>query len=229
MNCCICLETFENFKYDCSTCSDGKICYDCMLAKDPNLSLLHYSREELEDAIKCPCCRQLNWKYHFTDIITITLNEELECGETFKQGFFVYPSHKIFLLNRVGEEEFEERFGKEGDDYQLIKIVPRPICLCSEATDIRGRCDIHSKYFLKCSVCLDTTIWHLENDYQVAMELEKGRSEYPNGDRILKTINEFVKKNIQFSAGHSAFAERAQFLYNVCEEYCHRYNLNDGL
>jgi hypothetical protein len=61
------------------------------------------------------------------------------------------------------------------------------------------------------------------------MELEKGRSEYPNGDRILKTINEFVKKNIQFSAGHSAFAERAQFIYNVCEEYCHRYNLNDGL
>jgi len=228
MNCCICLETFEKFQYDCSTCSDGKICFDCMIKKDPSMGGFEDSREKLEDAIKCPCCRQLNWKYAY-NIFLFSFVEDMENGYYFKGGDWVYPSHKIFLINRVGEEEFENWFGKEGDDYQLIKIVPRPICICSGATDIRGRCDIHSKYFLKCSVCLDTTIWHLENDYQVAMELEKGRSEYPNGDRILKTINEFVKKNIQFSAGHSAFAERAQFLYSVCEEYCHRYNLNDGL
>lgn len=130
MNCCICLETFEIEKdcstYECSTCSDGKICLDCMIKKDPNLSTFCDSRKQLEDAIKCPCCRQLNWKYHYRHIMLTTLGQDMESGDTFKRGVWVYPSHKIFLINLLGEEYFEEQFGKEGENYQLIKIVPRP-------------------------------------------------------------------------------------------------------
>jgi hypothetical protein len=43
---------------------------------DPHGSIFE-KREYIENAIKCPCCRNLNWKYHFDQIIRVTLDYDM--------------------------------------------------------------------------------------------------------------------------------------------------------
>jgi hypothetical protein len=125
------MKTFENDgmrQYECPTCNEGKICEDCMFEKDPvAFDCSCKKRREIEHGIKCPCCRQLNWRYHYSEIIMRSFEDELECGTYFpakKQfEYIMYPAHRLYLINRIGQDDFNDQYGVEGVHYGLIKII----------------------------------------------------------------------------------------------------------
>lgn len=78
--CCVCLELDEIMfspSFTCGTCDSGYMCFDCINDIDPCGSIFEDCRKCVERVIKCPCCRSLNWKYHFSQIIRITLGMDL--------------------------------------------------------------------------------------------------------------------------------------------------------
>ena len=88
MNCVICLEQQDlKFKasspavFKCYTCSDGFVCNNCIGKFDPCGSIFLDTLHQVKKTIKCPCCRTLNWNYHYNQIIRITLEEPDEHPE----------------------------------------------------------------------------------------------------------------------------------------------------
>lgn len=82
MNCVICFEQNDlKFKtsspavFKCYTCNDGFVCNSCIADFDPYGSIFLKKIGQVKKTIKCPCCRTLNWNYHFNQIIQITLEE----------------------------------------------------------------------------------------------------------------------------------------------------------
>jgi hypothetical protein len=99
-NCCICLEKKDEFNYQCFTCNDGLICYYCINGIDPIGSIYLSKRQKVLDAIKCPCCRDLNWKYHSTLLI---------------QQYLIYDLYAYSPQTNKAIEIFIKNF-KERDD-----------------------------------------------------------------------------------------------------------------
>ena len=60
----------------CLTCEGGFICKGCIAKFDPSGSIFG-NKAYVKKTIKCPCCRQLNWRYHFNQIIQTTLGYDL--------------------------------------------------------------------------------------------------------------------------------------------------------
>jgi len=85
MNCVICLENNNNkFKpsspavFKCYTCNEGFVCDGCMWKFDPTGSMFLEKLSYVKKTIKCPCCRTLNWNYHYNQIVQITLGD-MDC------------------------------------------------------------------------------------------------------------------------------------------------------
>jgi len=84
MKCCICLEDkkMNNINavsnYKCYTCNDGFVCNSCIPDFDPYCSYTLGDLNSVRETIKCPCCRQENWNYHFNQIIQLSLDEIFE-------------------------------------------------------------------------------------------------------------------------------------------------------
>ena len=81
-NCNICLndsseKASASWAYVCPTCESGYVCRECIPEFDPRGSAFIDDTEDLKKTIKCPCCRQLNWKYQFNQIVKITLGNDL--------------------------------------------------------------------------------------------------------------------------------------------------------
>ena len=94
--CNICFnESYQSrLTYVCYTCKDGFVCEDCVTYFDPFGTAFEGERY-VKRTIKCPCCRQLNWKYHFSQIITVTLG-----GAVFDTDFFNHiPAVMIYINN----------------------------------------------------------------------------------------------------------------------------------
>jgi hypothetical protein len=68
--CCICYETTFT-EYNCVTCQEGHVCYDCMnVIKDKQTDwVIHMSRQQLSLVLPCPCCRTTNWNYLYTHFV----------------------------------------------------------------------------------------------------------------------------------------------------------------
>ena len=92
--CNICLDEsiVDKGLFVCPTCV-GFVCRDCIPAFDPMWS--PYGDEEyVKKTIKCPCCRQMNWRYHFSFIILHTMEGDLSSYET------DIPCHILFVSNQ---------------------------------------------------------------------------------------------------------------------------------
>ena len=106
INCSICLDANTNVKKNachtikCYTCSDGFICSTCIGRVDPSGSIYKETLKDVEKAIKCPCCRTLNWNYHYNQIVGIVLAHELyyEWDEGYTDDF--NNAIKLFLRNK---------------------------------------------------------------------------------------------------------------------------------
>jgi len=81
MKCVICLDDKKLEKYNsvhyykCYTCNDGFVCEKCIPDFDPCCSYTLGDLKSVRDTIKCPCCRQENWNYHYNLIIQLSLDE----------------------------------------------------------------------------------------------------------------------------------------------------------
>ena len=76
--CNICLEpSTDKFDMKCDTCKEGYICSDCQNNIVPN-GILWADADDVKSAIKCPCCRILNWKNYYSQFIEYGLNYDLE-------------------------------------------------------------------------------------------------------------------------------------------------------
>nr|WPF46707.1 MAG: hypothetical protein [Lake Baikal virophage 10] len=85
MNCVICLEPNDNKRkqsspaiFKCYTCNDGFVCNNCIPNFDPCGSIFLDKLSQVKKTIKCPCCRTLNWNYHYNQIVGITI-AEMDC------------------------------------------------------------------------------------------------------------------------------------------------------
>ena len=78
----------------CDTCIEGYICVDCIPHIDPVGSIFLPTRRKVEKAIRCPCCRTLNWKYHYSQILDTTLGYDLEMYEEYDN-----PATRIYIKN----------------------------------------------------------------------------------------------------------------------------------
>lgn len=79
--CCVCYKDDICPYFRCSYCKDGKVCWGCMVKiEGPYYSILVIEvkdKDKLYKILKCPCCRQLNWKYYFSQL----LDDEIVQGQ----------------------------------------------------------------------------------------------------------------------------------------------------
>ena len=100
ITCVICFETTKDIRKNacnvikCYTCADGFVCNDCIPEIDPEGSIFCNSEEDVIRAIKCPCCRNLNWNYHYNQIVGIELGYNL-----YDLGSETNPALELFFKN----------------------------------------------------------------------------------------------------------------------------------
>ena len=97
--CCICMEESKAIKhvaymFVCPTCESGFVCNKCINGFDPMGSIFG-KMWYIKKTIKCPCCRQLNWKQHYNQIVQVTLNNDLLDYEDDDYN----PAIKLYLKN----------------------------------------------------------------------------------------------------------------------------------
>jgi hypothetical protein len=108
MNCVICLEQNDNkfnpscpAVFKCYTCNEGFVCNNCIHKFDTYGSIFEGTLEEVKKVIKCPCCRTLNWNYHFNMIIQITFDlDENTLDELPKNGLCRNDACHLMIKNK---------------------------------------------------------------------------------------------------------------------------------
>lgn len=87
--CCICYDECEDPLFNCGTCNAGKVCDGCILDFDRIANN------------KCPCCRQTNWRYIYSDVIMGLINFEFEeCDVNDAMRVIV----RNFVYTKIGDE-----------------------------------------------------------------------------------------------------------------------------
>jgi hypothetical protein len=96
MNCCICYNNYDDcddLAFICETCSDGKVCQDCMVEIDPvGIGFLNDDNTK-NKIMSCPCCRTKNWKYLLDYILFILIDVD-----NYTIQFWVIGKNKAFDL-----------------------------------------------------------------------------------------------------------------------------------
>lgn len=80
--CNVCMEDKQPKKYCpgnflCHNCQSGFVCDSCIQKYDPCGSIFELDDREVLKILKCPCCRQLNWRYQYTQFVKITLDNDI--------------------------------------------------------------------------------------------------------------------------------------------------------
>ena len=104
MDCCICLEK-KSKRLECHTCR-ASVCNDCYedLIEHHviNIHVYYMEPEEVKLVLRCPCCRQVNWREMY-DICLGYMLDISDCGEW---------EHQIPVI-RYLMRNIDERFGHE--------------------------------------------------------------------------------------------------------------------
>jgi hypothetical protein len=125
MNCVICLseETEKQTLaspavFRCYTCNEGYVCKSCIWKFDECGSIFIDDKKEIEEIIKCPCCRTLNWKYHYNQFVNIILEYDLYDNTPFFEELSdkCSPAVELFLKNYKEAKNIEE------DDDEIIYL-----------------------------------------------------------------------------------------------------------
>jgi len=94
--CNVCLDDKEYNEYSCLnmkcyTCKEGFVCSSCIPTYDPSGTPYLCDIEEVKKVLKCPCCQTLNWKYHYSQIISLlngTIMKDLPIPTLFERCSF---------------------------------------------------------------------------------------------------------------------------------------------
>jgi hypothetical protein len=120
MNCVICLsEDKEKHTlaspavFRCYTCNEGYVCNRCLCKFDECGSIFTDDKKEIEEIIKCPCCRTLNWKYQYNQFVNIILAYDLYDNT----DFFEECSGKCSQVVRLFLKNYKEAKNIVEEDY----------------------------------------------------------------------------------------------------------------
>ena len=108
MKCVVCFDDDVILKkhsvncFKCYTCNDGFVCIQCIPDFDPYMSSTLGDLKSVRDTIKCPCCRQENWNYHYNQIILVSLGEIWE-NDMWETSDVI----KIFIKNYAEAKGFD--------------------------------------------------------------------------------------------------------------------------
>lgn len=115
--CCVCfneIQELSNWEYQCQTCRDGIICYTCFhnVTNNRRLNLLRHSTSinDNKKILRCPCCRQINWKHLHNEIVN---NMYLDIENKYKRGIATLAEH-VFYRNWCSIEKDDDIY----DDYR---------------------------------------------------------------------------------------------------------------
>ena len=123
MTCCICYEEKE-FQYECYTCQEGKICFNCFhrKAQSYTFGIRKLSREEVLPILSCPCCRTINWKVLYTNLLI-----EIETNNLFETKHTYIKTNKMWWKEMESEAQSDWRFAfhRGGRHFRrmLLKIL----------------------------------------------------------------------------------------------------------
>jgi len=111
MSCCVCfneIQELSNWEYQCQTCTDGIICYTCFhnVANRRPSNLLRNTTTKSDNMkiLRCPCCRQMNWKHLHNEIVN---NMFLDIENKYERGIATLAEH-VFYRNWSSIEKDED-------------------------------------------------------------------------------------------------------------------------
>ena len=129
MTCCVCLEENKSY-FNCLTCESGKICVNCYSEIDENGIGFLDDNEDIKKIIKCPCCRSLNWKFAFKQIILTTF-ADFEEWDYIDNHFKYSPVGRLLLTTKLDPDtnERHKEFYLEDDKDET------PICVTIDCSN----------------------------------------------------------------------------------------------
>lgn len=119
MSCCVCfneIQELSNWEYQCQTCTDGIICYTCFhnVTNRRCSNLLRHTTTKSDNMkiLRCPCCRQINWKHLHNEIVN---NMYLDIEDNYERGISTSAEH-VFYRNWSNIEKDEDSDSYEDSD-----------------------------------------------------------------------------------------------------------------
>ena len=118
MSCCVCfneIQELSNWEYQCQTCTDGIICYTCFhnVTNRRRYNLLRNTTTKADNMkiLRCPCCRQINWKHLHNEIVN---NMFLDIENNYKRGIATSAEH-VFYRNWSSIEKDKDDSYEDSD------------------------------------------------------------------------------------------------------------------
>ena len=119
MTCCIWfneIQELSNWEYQCHTCTDGIICYTCFhnVTNRRRLNLLRNTTtiNDIKKILRCPCCRQINYKHLHNEIVN-NMYLDIECN--YERGIATSAEH-VFYRNWSSIEKDEDSDDRDYSD-----------------------------------------------------------------------------------------------------------------
>lgn len=120
MSCCICfneIQELSNWEYQCQTCDSGIICYTCFhnVTNRRRLNLLRHTTiiNDTKKILRCPCCRQINWKHLHNEIVN---NMYLDIENKYESGGIATLAEHVFYRNWCSIEKDDDIYDDYRDD-----------------------------------------------------------------------------------------------------------------
>jgi len=120
-SCCICLNEIQKLikeDFQCQTCNSGIICVLCFKKKLDNINISKYTKQInlYKEIFRCPCCREVNWKYSHSMIINCLYSEINQKKEykskadlVFLENYRLMKDYKYCMLAEDWDEKYERK------------------------------------------------------------------------------------------------------------------------
>lgn len=120
MSCCICLceiKDLSNSEFQCQLCNSGIICHICfrnIMGGWGYYNILRYFKKDfLVKNLKCPCCRQVNWKRLHNEIVN-NIQHDIEKKREYNSAEIVFL--KNYSLRKDDEFDDDEYRNNDNDN-----------------------------------------------------------------------------------------------------------------
>ena len=164
MSCCVCfneIQELSNWEYQCQTCTDGIICYTCfhnVTNRIPLNLLRNTTKADNMKILRCPCCRQINWKHLHNEIVN---NMYLDIENNYERGIATLAEH-VFYRNWFSIEKDENSDSDDIDEDSDSDDIDEDEYLVEPNDMILN--EIKIGYMVKLKTEVGKTIWVIVNE-----------------------------------------------------------------